>query len=153
MTITKDKEAPDTQLDLGVYLGATGSPFEVRVQRKSYGDPVTATRVNGNRAEPLPAGPVKNFSGFSKFLHITLTDAKGKKVLDRVQDACPASEAARVKPGAPDKSPYPVGCSNNPWTLGSVWGIQNGWATNLTGYDRPDAPVSWRPASTRPPSA
>ncbi|WP_433476028.1 lysyl oxidase family protein [Spirillospora sp. CA-142024] len=139
VTLTRSKDAPETTLDLGVYLGATGSPFEMHVQRTSYRNPVTASWITGNRSKPLPAGLVKSFAGFSKFLRITLTDAKGKKVLDRVQDACPAAGASRVKPGAPDKSPYPIGCSDNPWTLGSFWGIQAGWATNLT--EQGDAPV------------
>ncbi|POM26340.1 Lysyl oxidase [Actinomadura rubteroloni] len=145
VTLTQYKDWPRSDLDLGVYLGATGTPFEIRAQRKSYKDPITASRVvrtgGKTRTEPLPAGLVKNFGGFSRFLHVTLTDAKGKKVVDRYQDVCPSASPARVKPGAPDKSPYPDGCSDNPWTLGSVWGVQNGWATAITGYNQANPQV------------
>ncbi|WP_206681234.1 lysyl oxidase family protein [Actinomadura sp. J1-007] len=145
VTVTKYGESPEAMLDLGVYLSATGAPFEVRAQRKSYNDPITANQLirhsGGTRTKALPKGLLKDFTGFPKFLHVSLTDAKGKKVLDRVQDVCPSAESARVAPGAPAKSPYPVGCSGNPWTLGSVWGIQKGWATDATGDEQANAPV------------
>ncbi|MFG2004240.1 lysyl oxidase family protein [Spirillospora sp. NPDC048911] len=125
-------------LELGTYLGAVGSPFEIQVKRKSYGDPVVGTQIirqGGKvRTRTLPKSMVRDFLGLKKFLHITLTDAKGKKVVERDQSICPAGEGARAKPGGPATSPYPSGCWGNPFTLGSVWGIQRDWAVGTASY-------------------
>ena len=135
-TVTLDKypDSPGVDLNLGTYLAAPGNPFEIRVKRTSYGDPVVATQIlhqnGGTSTRTLPRGMVKDFSGLQKFLHVTLTDAKGKKVLDRDQSVCPAGNGARTKPDGPATSPYPTGCSGNPFTLGSVWGIQRDWAVS-----------------------
>jgi hypothetical protein len=42
-----------------------------------------------------------------------------------------------VRPDAPARSPYPVGCWYNPYTLGAVQGVQEGWATPLLGDGAP----------------
>ncbi|WP_433337246.1 lysyl oxidase family protein [Spirillospora sp. CA-294931] len=145
VVLEKSDEDPSVNLDLGVYLGARNAPFEVRVKRASYRHPVVAHQVvrQGGKTtlKPLPKGLVKDFSGFSGFLRVTLTDAKGKKVVDRVQDVCPTQSPARAEAGAPPTSAYPVSCSDNPWTLGSVWGVQRGWATSVTSYGKTAPPV------------
>ncbi|MFI0444486.1 lysyl oxidase family protein [Actinomadura sp. 6N118] len=132
VTLDTTPNSRGVELYLGTYLGATGAPFEIQVKRRSYGDPVVATQIirqGGKvRTRTLPRSMVGDFLGLKKFLHVTLTDARGKKVLERDQAICPAGEGARTEPGGPSTSPYPVGCAGNPFTLGSVWGIQRGWA-------------------------
>ncbi|TCO38991.1 lysyl oxidase [Kribbella antiqua] len=120
-------------LDLGTHLVAGKSPIEVRATRASYKDPVVATRyVNGKPKGTLPA---TDFSGMKKFLHVTITDAKGKKVVDRDQTVCLNGEGSRTRPDAPDTSPYPEGCPVNPFMVGAVWGLQAGWSVNTFDWD------------------
>ncbi len=134
LTLTSWKEEPGVYLDLGTYLTAEGAPLELKVTRRSYRDPVTVSQTvyEGGRAtsRPLPKGTVKDFSGLPGFVRITLTDKKGKKVLDRTEDFCPNNASGRVRPDAPATSHYPESCPTNPFTLGSVWGVEKGWAAN-----------------------
>ncbi|MGW5670043.1 lysyl oxidase family protein [Micromonospora sp. NPDC003776] len=119
-------------LDLGTNLVAGKSPFEVRLKRGSYGDPIMAEQiVNGSAAKrvALPVGLVTDFAGFPAFTHVTITGGDGAVVLERDESFCPNSwYTTRTRPDAPDRSPYPQDCPTNPFTIGSVWGIQAGWS-------------------------
>ncbi|WP_149549506.1 lysyl oxidase family protein [Streptomyces marokkonensis] len=134
VTLTSWKEEPGVYLDIGTYLTAEGMPLELKVTRKSYKDPVTVTQTvyEGGKAtaRKLPPGTVKDFSGLPGFVDITLTDKAGKKVLSRSEDFCPNNASGRVRPDAPATSKYPESCPTNPFTLGSVWGVEKGWAAN-----------------------
>ncbi len=143
ITFTSWKEEPGVHLDLGTYLTAEGMPLELTVTRKSYTAPVTVTQTvhEGGKAKArrLPAGTVEDFSGLPGFVQITLTDKAGKKVLGRTEDFCPNNASGRVRPDAPATSRYPESCPTNPFTLGSVWGVEKGWAANTYGgsYSEP----------------
>ncbi|MFF9148254.1 lysyl oxidase family protein [Streptomyces sp. NPDC055051] len=134
VTLTSWKEEPGVYLDLGTYLTAEGSPLELKVTRKSYKDPVTITQTvfEGGRtkAKALPAGTVKDFSGLPGFAEVTVTDKNGKVVFTRAESFCPNNASGRVRPDAPATSKYPESCPTNPFTLGSVWGVEKGWAAN-----------------------
>ncbi|HEY3002708.1 MAG TPA: lysyl oxidase family protein [Kribbellaceae bacterium] len=129
-SVVLDRYDGQVELDLPTHLVAGDSPFEIRVKRPSYSKSLTAGWVTGGHTKPLPAGLVTSFAGLSHFLHVTVTDSAGKVVAQRDQAVCPNGESARTRPDAPDRSPYPDGCSDNPFTVGSVWGIQRGWATS-----------------------
>ncbi|WP_371237970.1 lysyl oxidase family protein [Streptomyces pimonensis] len=87
------------------------------------------------KAKVLPEGTVKDFSGLRDFAEITVTDKAGRKVLSRSEDFCPNNASGRVRPEAPATSKYPESCPTNPFTLGSVWGVEKGWAANTyAGY-------------------
>ncbi|MEU9598536.1 lysyl oxidase family protein [Streptomyces sp. NPDC048109] len=145
LTLTSWKEDPGVYLDLGTYLTADGRPLELKVTRKSYKDPVTITQTvyagEKARAKTLPKGTVKDFSGLPGFAEITVTDKAGRKVLSRTEDFCPNNASGRVRPDAPATSKYPESCPTNPFTLGSVWGVEKGWAANTYGgsYTEPVA--------------
>ncbi|MEU7006611.1 lysyl oxidase family protein [Streptomyces sp. NPDC046332] len=134
ITLTSWKEEPGVYLDLGTYLTAEGTPLELKVTRKSYKDPVTIAQTvyEGGKAKTkaLPAGTVKDFSGLPGFAEITITDKAGKQVLSRAESFCPNNASGRVRPDAPATSKYPESCPTNPFTLGSVWGVEKGWAAN-----------------------
>ena len=49
----------------------------------------------------------------------------------------PPGGCARTLPAT---SHYPQSCSTNPFTLGSVWGVEKGWAANTSTVDY-DTPV------------
>ena len=50
-----------------------------------------------------------------------------------------------MRPDAPARSPYPCGCSYNPFTLGSVQGIQEGWAVDRSSQHGPGAQAAAGP--------
>ncbi|MFJ5074073.1 lysyl oxidase family protein [Streptomyces sp. NPDC088553] len=134
VTLTSWKEEPGVYLDLGTYLTAEGRPLELKVTRKSYKDPVTVTQTvfEGGRtkAKTLPLGTVKDFSGLPGFAEITVTDKNGKVVVSRAENFCPNNASGRIRPDAPATSKYPESCPTNAFTLGSVWGVEKGWAAN-----------------------
>ncbi|MGW1817476.1 lysyl oxidase family protein [Streptomyces sp. NPDC002125] len=139
VTLDSWTEDPGVYLDLGTYLTASGAPLELRVTRKSYKDPVVATQVIRDgartRTRVLPAGTVKDFSGLPGFVRITVRDAAGKIVVNRSESFCPNNASGRIQPEAPATSKYPESCPTNPFTLGSVWGVEKGWASNTyAGY-------------------
>ncbi|HEY0693182.1 MAG TPA: lysyl oxidase family protein [Kribbella sp.] len=134
--VALDRYPDGVYLDLGTHLVAGKSAIEVRATRKSYGDPIVANQLVGGKPKALPKGLVTDFSGLAKFLHVTITDATGKKVLDRDQSFCLNGEGARTRPDAPATSPYPEGCGNNPFTLGAVWGLQAGWSASTFDYSQ-----------------
>ncbi|MFD3911969.1 lysyl oxidase family protein [Streptomyces sp. NPDC058603] len=130
---------PGVYLDLGTYVTADGGPLEFQVTRKSYKDPVVAEQIihegKKTRSRTLPKGLVKDFSGLPGFLQVTVSDAAGAAVVKTTETFCPNNASGRIRPDAPSTSKYPESCSTNPFTLGSVWGVENGWATNTNlGY-------------------
>ncbi|MEU8525436.1 lysyl oxidase family protein [Streptomyces sp. NPDC048629] len=137
VTLTSWKEEPGVWLDLGTYLTAEGRPLELKVTRKSYKDPVTVTQTvfegGRSKAKPLPLGTVKDFSGLPGFAKITVRDKDGKVVVSRAESFCPNNASGRIRPDAPATSKYPESCPSNPFTLGSVWGVEKGWAANTYG--------------------
>ncbi|MFE4693139.1 lysyl oxidase family protein [Streptomyces sp. NPDC056749] len=139
VTLDSWKEDPGVYLDLGTYLTASGAPLELRVTRKSYKDPVVATQViregTKTRTRALPAGLVKNFSGLPGFIRVKVRDSAGRTVAIRTESFCPNNASGRIRPDAPSTSKYPESCPVNPFTLGSVWGVEEGWASNTyAGY-------------------
>ncbi|MET9804201.1 lysyl oxidase family protein [Streptomyces sp. NPDC006368] len=134
VTLDSYKGSPGVYLDLGTYLTSENGPLELRVNRKSYKDPVVATQIvregGKTRTRTLPKDLVTDFSGLPGFTRITLTDKAGKTVLKRTEAFCPNNASGRVRPDAPATSKYPESCPTNPFTLGSVWGVEKGWASN-----------------------
>ncbi|MET7450370.1 lysyl oxidase family protein [Streptomyces sp. NPDC005574] len=135
-------------LDLGTYVTVDKAPLEIKVTRKSYKDPVVARQIlrAGNRTttRTLPAGLVKDFSGLPGFLQVSVRNAAGVEVSKTKGTFCPDNASGRLRPDAPATSHYPESCSTNPFTLGSVWGVEKGWAANSStvDYDKPvDLPV------------
>jgi hypothetical protein len=71
---------------------------------------------------------VTGWGGLKDFTTVSIKDAAGTEVANYKTDFCPNSwESARTRRDAPAETPYPRGCSYNPFTIGSVWGIQAGW--------------------------
>ncbi len=134
-TVTLDRY-PDfgVFVDLGTHMVAGSSPFELRVTRKSYADPIVASQIVNGRARKLPAGLLQDFQGLPGFLHVRIADPAGTTVVEQDQTFCPNGETVRTRPDAPDTSPYPYSCATNPFTLGGVWGVQKGWATSTVDW-------------------
>lgn len=138
VTLHADEEY-GTDLNLSTYVVAGNAPIEVRATRANFKSPVVAQQYVKGKPVALPKGLVTDFSGLGKFLHVTLTDAQGKKVLDVDQSLCLNGDGSRTRPDAPATSPYPDYCNSNPFTTGAVWGLQTGWSAST--YSWAQAPV------------
>lgn len=120
--------------DLGLKVIAQGEPFEVRSTRSSYSDPIRTEWRSGERSGALPAGTQKNFDGLPDFFTITVQRVGQTAVRSYRRPACLNAWSERIRPEAPARSPYPRACWANPYALGTVQGIQAGWATSALDY-------------------
>ena len=85
----------------------------------------------GSQIVPLPDGLVKDWQGLPGFIKITVTDHDGNVVATRQVTLCPDTyDQQRLTPNGPADPTYPQYCSANAFTLGMVWGIDDGWAVN-----------------------
>ncbi|GAA0287883.1 lysyl oxidase family protein [Streptomyces turgidiscabies] len=130
---------PGVYLDLGTYVTVDDVPLEFKVTRKSYKDPVIAEQIirKGGKAQAkrLPPGMVKDFAGLPGFLEVSFKNAAGQEVAKSKGTFCPNNASGRIRPDAPATSHFPESCSGNPFTLGGVWGVEKGWATNVSSVD------------------
>ncbi|WNZ10018.1 lysyl oxidase family protein [Streptomyces sp. 11x1] len=142
VTLTRYEWDNGVQLQLGTYISVDNAPLEFKVTRKSYKDPIVAKQIlrDGKKTttKTLPKGLVDDFSGLTGFLEMSVKNAAGEEVVKTKGTFCPNNASGRIRPDAPSTNHYPQSCSTNPWTLGSVWGVEKGWATNTTSwnYDR-----------------
>ncbi|WP_340538928.1 hypothetical protein [Nocardioides sp. GXZ039] len=121
-------------VDLGVRLVAGSEPIELWSTRSSYDQPIQTVLRTSAGDVALPAGSMSTFNGLDDFVQIKVVNARtGKPVMFRKKDACLNSEGTRVRPDADAYSPYPTYCFANPYSLGSVQGIQAGWSNSLFG--------------------
>lgn len=139
-SVTLDRyKGEGVYLQLGTYLSVDNAPLEFEAKRKSYKDPIVVKQIlrdgKKTKTKTLPAGLVKNFSGLSGFLEISIKNGAGEEVLKQEGTFCPNNASGRIRPDAPATSHYPQSCSTNPWTLGSVWGVEKGWASNTSQFD------------------
>lgn len=122
-------------LNLPIYVTPVSSPFEIRLTRASYSQPVVAEQIastsSGLETLTLPTGLVNDFYGLPNFFHIVVENSAGKRVLDTTSSFCPVADK-RLVPHAAVSSPYPKSCSADPFTLGSVWGVPPGWGAQIT---------------------
>ncbi|MEV6167925.1 lysyl oxidase family protein [Streptomyces sp. NPDC051954] len=156
VTLDRWEGEPGVYLDLGTYVTVDDAPLEFKVTRKSYKDPVVAQQIfrDGTKTttKNLPAGLVKDFSGLPGFLEVTVKNAAGQEVAKSKGGFCPNNASGRLRPDAPATSHYPESCPTNPFTLGSVWGTEKGWASNSStvDYDKPvDLPAGEYTAKVR----
>src|SRR6478735_8136978 len=126
-----------TWTDLGLRVIAQGAPFELWSHRASYDDQIVTTWKGPDGDVTLPAGSMTTFSGLNRFLTITLDPVGKGKTTTLTKKACFNGYSERVKADAPARSPYPTGCWYNPYSLGSVQGVEEGWATPLLTQDKP----------------
>ncbi len=120
--------------NLGINLAAPSAPFEIRSHRDDWKSPIRTVWHSPDGEVTLPAGMQSDWSGLDKFVRITATRASdGKQVLNKRRTVCLNSwSSQRTHPDAPLRSPYPQSCPFNPFTVGSVQGIQEGWVSDLS---------------------
>jgi hypothetical protein len=121
--------------DPGVYLASLDAPLEVWVGRPNYNTPMSAVQqLPGGGTQVLPDDVLGDYlySGMQRFLQMRVIDRRGDVVVDRLMSLCPNTwQPQRVDDSGPVQPTYPEGCGNSPFTLGMVWGIDQGWATSI----------------------
>jgi hypothetical protein len=120
--------------DFGLRLTAPTTAFELWSTRASYDDPIRTQwrAADGRVLADLPEGTMTDFSGLPDFVKVTVRRVSdGAVVRERSQSACLNGRSQRIEPTAPATTPYPRGCPWNPYTLGSVMGVQQGHAVRL----------------------
>lgn len=123
--------------DLGLRIIAQGAPLELWSTRATYDDPIQTLWRTESGDVPLPAGSMPDFDGLRKFLHLSIEEVGGGYSKTITRTGCLNNYSERVRPEAPATSPYPRGCYYNPYSLGSVQGVQEGWAAPVLTQDRP----------------
>lgn len=119
-------------LNVGVYAGAVGGAFEIHANRADYASPVTGSQwADGAWVQDLDASLVDGWDGLHGFLHLRVENPAGDVIVDRDLDWCPNGfENQRIDDSGPDLPRIPpFGCSVMPFTLGTVYGVDRGWAT------------------------
>jgi hypothetical protein len=123
-------------LDPGVFVAAFGSQLRFDVQRASYAKPAKITEVisePGHPAvrRPLPDSAELGWMGLHQFLRMTVKNAAGKIMGNKLFRFCPDSfSPQRTGPLSPTSQPFPNRCLFNPFQRSSVWGIQRDWGSD-----------------------
>jgi hypothetical protein len=132
-TITAERFGPNEKVyfDPGAYLTAVGGNFEIRVSRAGYANPIRGEQIVGSESVPLPESLGVGWDGFTRFLRVDVTRNADGSHTTRHTTWCPNDfEPQRLDPESSESSTYPQFCGSNPFTLGTVWGIDAGWAVN-----------------------
>jgi hypothetical protein len=125
-------------VNLPVYVAPVGGEFDLRAHRDDYASPVTLTQVihgdGGNVEQQLMEMASSRWVGVEGFFRVAVTDSGGNAVKTISRAFCPNSYLQqRIDPEGADRQTYPDGCYGMPFTLGAVWGIDDGWATQALG--------------------
>ncbi|WP_235737552.1 lysyl oxidase family protein [Nocardioides alcanivorans] len=119
--------------DYGLALSAPDAAMEIRTHRADWKSPLTTVWHSPDGEVALPDGIQKDWDGLSKFLKVEVRNTMGKLVQTKKRNVCLNSwSTQRSNPDAPLRNPYPDGCPYNPFTIGSVQGIQQGWISNVS---------------------
>jgi hypothetical protein len=136
-TITAPRFGNQVFVNPGIWVASLGAPLQLDVGRASYSSPITITQVISEpglppQTRPLPASVLNGWNGLKNFVSLTIKNKAGRIVATTRLGLCPDSfDPERTRPDSPSTSPYPQQCgASDPFQLGTVWGIQQGWAVN-----------------------
>lgn len=128
----------EAYVSLPVYLGSMGAALQFDLTRDGYDQPteLSARQISaeGTRTLSIPEGLEFDWSGFPGFFEVSVRNADDEAVLSNELAFCPNGTAQRIDATGPDRNPYPADCSGQLLSLGSVWGIAQGWASSA-GYE------------------
>lgn len=123
--------------ELGIRVTAGSEPFELWSRRASYADQISTQWRRTAGTVDLPAGTLSDFGGLPAFLDVEVRDTAGHLLESKSTKVCLNGDTQRIRPEGAARSPYPWGCPRNAFTVGSVMGLQAGWATRVGGYRQP----------------
>jgi lysyl oxidase len=140
------------RVDPGAYATPVGADFKLVVNRPDYDTPVTAKQVDpqtGNVLRTFDADTLDGWTGLKDFTHYEVLNGNGVVVASDTLSFCPnAYNRARLSDDSPLTPTYPWQCDSGfaPFTRGSIWGIDRGWAVPLVGggYYYGGAQLFWK---------
>jgi hypothetical protein len=120
--------------EVPMYVTPVGGTFDLRVQRADYESPFLLRQVvhaDDGTTTQVPLGlEAKNVRGLRGFFELTITDPDGKVIEQRNRPFCPNGWGQqRIDPDGADRSTFPEGCYGMRFAMGSVYGIDDGWAS------------------------
>lgn len=126
-------------LDLGVFVTSNDAPFELRATRPDYSQPVQLTQrlhhTEGFTDVALDPALLDGWNGLKDFFEITITKQDGTAVTSMTTGFCPnGGGRERLSDEGPRTPTYAEGCYANPFTRGTIWGIDEEWGVNPFGY-------------------
>lgn len=139
ITLTHYRKQP-IYLDLGMWLASEGAPFEFRLTRPDYTQPIIVQQVlkdDSGKEElvTIPNDLVDDWAGFKDFFYVEFRDLEGATVKTLSLPFCPNGfDRQRVSDDGPVTPSYADSCYSNPFTKGMIWGIDRDWAVNPFNY-------------------
>jgi hypothetical protein len=126
-------------VDSGIYVAAVNGAFQLNASRPDYDTPIALTQIDasdGSVVQTLPSDLLADaWFGVTDFIHVTVRNSSGHLMKRDAYDWCPnAGERQRLDDTGPLLPQYPSFCGGLPLTLGTVWGIDQGWAASPFGY-------------------
>ena len=122
-------------VDPGAWVTPVNDDFELWVSRPDYDTPITIKQVDPDTKAVLrtfPARVMDGWAGLRDFAHYKVRDSDGKVVAGDAFSFCPNGHPhQRLSDDGPLNPSYPSFCNGGPFTKGSIWGIDEGWATGL----------------------
>ena len=140
-------------IDPGAWVTPVTDDFELWVSRPDYDTPITIKQVDADTKAVLRTFSAENLEGWTglkEFGHYEVVDANGEVVLGETVPFCPNSwQRQRLSDDGPIASGYPESCGAGfaaPFTKGSIWGLELGWAAPVVGRLLLRVRVERRPA-------
>jgi Lysyl oxidase len=136
--ITVERNRRDfVSIDPGAWITPVTDDFELWVSRPDYDTPVTIKQVDSDTKAVLrtfPAEAMDSWAGLKDFAHYEVRDATGEVVAGDTFSFCPNGYVRqRLSDDSPLNPSYPYFCNGGPFTKGSIWGIDDGWAAAIIG--------------------
>jgi len=123
-------------VDPGAYVTPVGKDFKLIVNRPDYDTPVTAKQVDpdsGLILRTFADDHLDGWNGLANFAHFTVINAKGATVASQDVSFLPYA-SVRLSDQSPLTTAYPFNFyTGNPFFRGTVWGVDMGWASSLSG--------------------
>ncbi len=131
-SLTRPKGQP-VFASLPVWTTPTNGTFDLRVEREDYDSPVTVRQVahetdGSETVYDLPDATTKNWNGLADFTETTIENPHGVVSTIGPSVWCPNNwDLQRLDPGGVETPTYPEWCGGQAFTLGAVWGLDEGW--------------------------
>jgi hypothetical protein len=127
--------------DPGVWVTPVGGDFELWLRRTDYDTPFSFEQVDsgsGAVLRTLPVSMAAGSKGLARFTRYEIRDGRGELVVSKTKKFCPNSFLLqRLSDESPLNPHYPYDCNNaysaRAFLKGTVWGIDEGWASALVG--------------------
>jgi hypothetical protein len=137
ITVERDRHGL-VSIDPGAWVTPVTDDFELWVSRPDYDTPITMKQVDADTKAVLRTFSAKNlWTGLKGFGHYAVEDANGEIVLRGTVPFCPNSwQRERLSDDGPIAPDYPGSCGAGfaaPFTKGSIWGLDLGWAAPVAG--------------------